>query len=331
VARTGRRENMAETPPGRRPQFEYGREQYPPERYPPVGYPRDSYPQNGYPRDPYGQEPYPGQEQYPREQYDYTREQAPPGREQFEYARTSPGRKPKQRRRRKGLMVLLALVVLLGAGAAAGVVLGVVPQQVPFIGSAPKPVGLVDAPGAPAGAGATAEGNWNIVRGNTTFVGYRVREKLANLPAVSDAVGRTPAVTGGMSIFGGKVVGAQINADLRQLASNQGRRDEVIRGRGLETNRFPQAAFQLTQPVNLGQPPLGKVVTLNAVGTMTLHGVTRQVQLPMQGRWDGNTLQVAGRFTIRFADYRIQAPSVAGFVQVQPQGQVELSLVMARS
>jgi polyisoprenoid-binding protein YceI len=325
VNRTGRRENMAEAPPGRRAQFEYGREQYTQERYPPLGYPQDGAPPNGYPPNPYGQEP------YPRDQF--TQEQAPPMRERererepFEYGRTSQGRQPIQRRRRKGPLVLLAVVILLG-GVAAGVMLGV-PDLLLGSGNAPKPVGLVDAPGAQAAG--TPEGNWNILRGNTTFVGYRVKEKLAAVTVVSDAVGRTPTVTGGMSIFGGQVVGAQINADLRGLASDKPKRDEVIRGRGLETNKYPQAAFQLTQPVKLGQVTSGKVVNLWAVGKMTLHGVTRQVRFPLQGRWDGNTLQVAGRITIRFSDYRIQTPNLAGFVKVQPWGQMELSLVMQRS
>jgi polyisoprenoid-binding protein YceI len=323
VNRTGRRENMAEAPPGRRAQFEYGREQYTQERYPPLGYPQDGAPPNGYPPNPYGQEP------YPRDQF--TQEQAPPMRERerepFEYGRASQGRQPIQRRRRKGPLVLLAVVILLG-GVAAGVMLGV-PDLLLGSGNAPKPVGLADAPGAQAAG--TPEGNWNILRGNTTFVGYRVKEKLAAVTVVSDAVGRTPTVTGGMSIFGGQVVGAQINADLRGLASDKTRRDEVIRGRGLETNKYPQAAFQLTQPVKLGQVTAGKVVNLWAVGKMTLHGVTRQVRFPLQGRWDGNTLQVAGRITIRFSDYRIQTPNLAGFVKVQPWGQMELSLVMQRS
>jgi polyisoprenoid-binding protein YceI len=321
VNRTGRRDHMAEAPPDRRAQFETGRDQYTQERYPPLGYPQDGFPQNGYPRDPYSQEP------YARDQL--TREQAPPTRERepFEYGRTSQGRQPIKRRRRKGLLVLLALVVLLGGGAA-GVMLGV-PDLLLGSDNAPKPVGLADAPGAQAAG--TPEGNWNILRGNTTFVGYRVKEKFATVTAASDAVGRTPNVTGGMSIFGGQVVGAQINADLRGLASDKGKRDVVIRGRGLETSKYPQAAFQLTQPVKLGQLTAGRVVTLNAVGKMTLHGVTRQVRLPLQGRWDGNTLQVAGRITIRFSDYRIQAPNLAGFVKVQPWGQMELSLVMQRS
>jgi polyisoprenoid-binding protein YceI len=323
VNRTGRRENMADAPPDRRAQFEYGREQYSQERYPPLGYPQDGFPQSGVPRDPYGQEP------YPRDQFEYTREQAPPQRERepFEYGRTPPSRQPRPRRRRKGLMVLLALVILLG-GIAVGVMLGV-PDLLLGSRNAPKLVGLTDAPGTQAVG--TPEGNWAIVRGSTTFVGYRAREKFATVTAASDAVGRTPAVTGGMSIFGGQVVGAQINADLRGLASDKAKRDGVIRGRGLETTKYPQASFQLTQPVKLGQVPAGKVLNMWVVGKLTLHGVTRQVRLPLQGRWDGNTLQVAGRVSIRFSDFRIQAPNLAGFVKVQAWGQMELSLVMQRS
>src|SRR5262245_58303769 len=44
-----------------------------------------------------------------------------------------------------------------------------------------------------AGTGDVA-GTWNIAAGS--LAGYRVREQLANLPAESDAVGRTDQLTG---------------------------------------------------------------------------------------------------------------------------------------
>ena len=49
---------------------------------------------------------------------------------------------------------------------------------------------------APAGAPSLA-GEWKIAEGSVA--GYRVREKLAQFPAPSDAVGRTTAITGGFT------------------------------------------------------------------------------------------------------------------------------------
>src|SRR5688500_11585409 len=51
----------------------------------------------------------------------------------------------------------------------------------------------------PAGAGDIG-GTWTVAAGSEA--GYRVREKLANLPAQSDAVGRTSDVTGTVVIDG---------------------------------------------------------------------------------------------------------------------------------
>ena len=45
---------------------------------------------------------------------------------------------------------------------------------------------------------ATAAGTWSIA--SSSVVGYRVREKLAFLPAKSDAVGRTSDVAGSLSV-----------------------------------------------------------------------------------------------------------------------------------
>src|SRR5262245_37644776 len=63
-----------------------------------------------------------------------------------------------------------------------------------------------DGTSAPATTAATPvspdslAGTWNVAEGS--IAGYRVREKLAQLPAKSDAVGRTQDVTGTVTIEG---------------------------------------------------------------------------------------------------------------------------------
>jgi polyisoprenoid-binding protein YceI len=242
------------------------------------------------------------------------------------------GRKARGRRRR-GRLVLLVVVVLLG-GAAGAVAFGG-RSLVPLLGraAAPGTVALSDAPGRVAAVAGNPDGRWTVAPGNATFVGFRVREKFGALPAPNDAVGRSPAVVGGMTIRDGKVTAALVTGDLRQLRSDKARRDDVIRTRGLETNLYPAASFQLTRPVDLvaARIAYGRVADLDAAGTLTLHGVTRQVRLPLRSRWGGDTLQVVGRLPVKFADFRIQPPSVAGFVTVQPLGWIELNLVFRRS
>jgi polyisoprenoid-binding protein YceI len=328
VARTARRVTMTEAPPSRQAQFDYGRTQpeYGPMQ-PDYGRTQDygpAQPDYGRTQD-YGRAQPDSPQAQPEEDYDYG------------YQRAARSGKP-QKRRRKGPLVLLVVVILLG-GAAGAVAFGG-RSLVPVLGGAatPKPVGLSNNPTVSGGRGGGAvagnpDGRWAVQRGNATFVGFRVREKFGALPAPNDAVGRTPAVVGGMTIRNGQVTAALVTGDLRQLKSDKAKRDNVIRTRGLQTNLFPAASFQLTRPINLVAARLtyGRVANLNAIGILTVHGVTRTVQLPLQGRWDGNTLQVVGRLPVNFAEFQIQPPSVAGFVTVQNQGQIELNLVFQRS
>ena len=57
-------------------------------------------------------------------------------------------------------------------------------------GTHPEPTTAGVAPATRSGL----DGTWNVAPGSVA--GYRVREKLAALPATSDAVGRTESVTG---------------------------------------------------------------------------------------------------------------------------------------
>ena len=54
--------------------------------------------------------------------------------------------------------------------------------------------------------------------------------------------------------------------------------------------------------------------------------MTRSVEIPLQARRSGKTIDVVGSLEIAFADYDIVAPSFAGFVTVDDQGTIELQL-----
>jgi len=213
----------------------------------------------------------------------------------------------------------------------------------------PKAVTLSDSPGTgsatssttgSSGAGAgtgtgTASGGlagtWKVQASGRTFVGYRVGEKLAQFSTHTTAVGRTPAVSGTLTATATTVTAANITADLSQLKSDQARRDNAIKMRGLETANFPSASFKLTSPIRFGTVATGKVVNATATGDLTLHGVTKSVQFPLQGKYTGSTIEVVGLVPIQFADYQIQPPTFAGFVTVDDNGMMELDLVFTKS
>jgi polyisoprenoid-binding protein YceI len=118
-----------------------------------------------------------------------------------------------------------------------------------------------------------------------------------------------------------------ITANLQALVSDESRRDNRLRTSGLETDTFPTAEFVLDEPIDLGAvPAAGETVEVTAMGSLTLHGVTRAVEVPLEARWDGSRVQVVGRLPIVFSDYDIEAPSIAGFVSVDDRGEMELQL-----
>jgi polyisoprenoid-binding protein YceI len=183
-----------------------------------------------------------------------------------------------------------------------------------------------------AGAAGGADGLWQVRAGDDTFVGYRVTEQLAFAQSPNDAVGRTGAVTGTMRVDGDQVPEARIEADLRELRSDEARRDNAIRRAGLESERFPTAAFELTEPLVLDGPvAAGKAHAGEGRGRLTLHGTTRDVTIPLQGRWDGDTIQVTGRLPVRLTDFGIQPPRIGPVVSIADAATIELQLVLTRS
>ena len=227
------------------------------------------------------------------------------------------------RRPLRTLLVLLATAVVL-------VVAGVAFYLVVLRDDPPERVALSpESETEPAeDASASPEGQWVVRTGDDSFVGYRVRETFAGVSVAQDAVGRTHDVSGSLTVDSETTVGAaDVTAGLQALESDEERRDNAIRTRGLETERFPEATFTLTGPLELPSPPTpGERTSVTATGELTLHGVTKPVDVPVEARWNGSTIEVVGTIDIAFADYDIEAPSVGGFVSVEDEGEIELQL-----
>ncbi|MGH7687320.1 MAG: YceI family protein [Candidatus Dormibacteria bacterium] len=209
-------------------------------------------------------------------------------------------------------------------------------------GSSVAPLALSTAnPSQAAAAGAASAapltalaGDWSIASGSVA--GYRVREQLASLPAQSDAVGRTSQVSGSVTVTGTSdaltVSAASLTVDVSTLSSNESMRDNRIRNQGLESNRFPKATFELTQPVTLpADASGGATITVNATGKLTIHGSTQTVTIPLQARIASNQIEVAGSITFPFEKFGMTPPSIGGFVSVQDSATMEFDIKLAHS
>ncbi len=189
--------------------------------------------------------------------------------------------------------------------------------------SAPAASAATGASGAPATSTGTSAaagdvaGTWNVAA--DSVAGYRVREQLANLPAESDAVGRTDKVTGSITVetsgTATTLTAASLSVDMTSLASDKTMRDNRLRREGLETDAFPTATFTLTAPVEVPAAALaGTASDITLTGDLTVHGVTKSVQIPAKAQLVNGTIQVAGSLTFPLSDYAIVAPNIGGLI-----------------
>lgn len=199
--------------------------------------------------------------------------------------------------------------------------------------STPSDPAASDAPSSAAADGAVA-GTWTVTTGSEA--GYRVREQLANLPAESDAIGRTSDVTGSITVVaagdGAQLTAGDISIDTTTIASDESRRDNRMRSEGLQSDQFPTASFTLTQPVDIPATAIaGTAADVTLVGDLTLHGVTKSVQIPAQAVLANDQIQVAGSLSFPLADFQITPPNVGGFVvSIADEGALEFLVVFAK-
>ena len=164
-----------------------------------------------------------------------------------------------------------------------------------------------------------------------SWVGYRMQETLASIGA-NTAVGRTPKVSGTLTITGTQVTAATITADLTALQSDDSRRDGQLDHNGLETSSFPTATFTLTSPLDLGTDPTsGQEIDVTAQGTLDLHGVTKTVAVPLKARLVGSIIEVTGSLPITLADYGMTPPTSFIALSVSDAGTLELQLLLTHA
>ncbi|MEX1009494.1 MAG: YceI family protein [Acidimicrobiia bacterium] len=204
--------------------------------------------------------------------------------------------------------------------------------QTPLQTEAPTTANATDA-GTTSDPASAIAGTYTVKPGSSqNFVGYRVTEKLVANVVESTATGRTDNVTGTLTIKGTRVSDVTVTADLRDLTSDQSFRDGRLHSSGIESDRFPQAKFVLTEPITLPKvPAAGETIKVDATGDFTLHGVTKQVTIPIEARWDGTDVQIVGNLPIVFGDYNITAPTAPPVASVDDHGEMEFQLFFKES
>ena len=140
-------------------------------------------------------------------------------------------------------------------------------------------------------------------------------------------MGRTPDVTGTLTLDGTQITAVEMSADLTTLQSDESRRDGQLKRQALETDQFPTATFSLTQPIDLGSAPVdGQVIKATATGDLTIHGVTKSVEIPVEALLSDDVVTVTGSIDILFADYSIDRPTSFAVLSIADHGTMEFQL-----
>lgn len=119
--------------------------------------------------------------------------------------------------------------------------------------------------------------------------------------------------------------GGLVVADARATTTGNGLRDATMHGDVLETDRFPDIRFR---PTGVDGASLGDdgEFTGTLRGTLTLHGSTHELDLPVHGRLVGDDVTASCRFTIPYVAWGLRDPSVL-FLTVAKTVAVEVRAV----
>lgn len=76
----------------------------------------------------------------------------------------------------------------------------------------------------------------------------------------------------------------------------------------MESEKYPKASFQ-GRIIGLNATATG-VQKVKAVGKLTIHGVTRDVEFPGTAEIKNNQLSLKSKFTVKLRDYNIKVPQI---------------------
>jgi polyisoprenoid-binding protein YceI len=159
----------------------------------------------------------------------------------------------------------------------------------------------------------TIDGEWKVVA--ESIVGYRVKETIVGQK--TEGVGRTSEIIGSLTIVDEQVTAAEFTVDMTTLKSDSTRRDRQVNTRILDTVNFPTATFTLKEPITLTPEALaGSDFSVDTTGTLTLRGVTKDIDLTLIARLVDDVIEVNGSIQIVFTDWSIPDPSISSIIVV---------------
>lgn len=194
-------------------------------------------------------------------------------------------------------------------------------------------------PAVPGNSTPGIAGLWTTQPGSV--VGYRAREKFAELTSPHEAVARTERLNGWILVAASassiQLLTGCIAVDVRSLHSmdelpgfNTSDRDRSASDM-LGTTSYPYVIFQ-PYPASLALDASSTAVQhVRLSGDLQIRGVAKQSVFSLDVRLKDNQLSAAGNTMVQVGDFGVEVPQAAdGFVKVDPQITLEVSLVLLK-
>jgi len=143
---------------------------------------------------------------------------------------------------------------------------------------------------------------------------YRVREQLVGVDLPNDAVGATQSIAGTLVVdANGAVVRdrSRITVNITGLKSDKDRRDNFIKRRTMETEKFPTVELIPTALRGLtARPADGATTTFELLADLTVHGVTKPTTWKVTAKSEGPDLVGSATTAFTFKDFSLDQPKV---------------------
>lgn len=160
---------------------------------------------------------------------------------------------------------------------------------------------------------------------------YLVKEQLAGRNLPSDAVGETPDVSGTVRLgpAGAVLPGSMITVKVSTLKSDQARRDRYLRGSALQTDRYPEAKFEIKSAEGLPWPlPATGQATFKLSGNMTVHGMTRPLSWDATADFSAASATGRARTRFTFGEFGMGVPRLFFILSVEDNIRLELDFAV---
>lgn len=127
----------------------------------------------------------------------------------------------------------------------------------------------------------------------------------------------------------GSMAGGEVVIDLTGADTGNGRRDNKMHEKILETDRFPSSTLRVER-INLPRPIHQGRNELQLMGELTLHGDAHEVSLPAVAELDGDRVTATAWIDVPFVDWGLDDPSFFVLrvgktvrVEIQASGRLE--------